>query len=227
MWLAISIASGSVKRWACGPLFYYGDLGRRRYLPQALLEDKPVLAKTSEGRAAEVDRLIAPTLQSMGYAIVRVLLSGDRRPKLQIMIERIGTEETGDGITVDGITVHDCAAASRAVSALLDVEDPIAGSYVLEVSSPGIDRPLTRLDDFRRFAGFEARLETQLPIDGRRRFRGRLAGLEDDRVLLDCDAGRFALGFAGISKAKLVLTDDLVAASQRAGDGRVEVPEAE
>lgn len=216
------IASGSDKRWACGPLFYYGDLGTETDLPQALLEDEPVLARTSEGRAAQVERLIAPTLQSMGYDIVRVMLSGDRNPKLQVMIERAGEDRIRDGITVD-----DCAAASRAVSALLDVEDPIAGAYVLEMSSPGIDRPLTRLDDFRRFAGFEARVEMRMPTDGRRRFKGRIAGVEGDEVLLDCDAERFALSFAGMTKAKLVLTDDLVAASQRADRDQVEVPEAE
>ena len=158
----------------------------------------------------------------MGYDIVRVLLSGDRSPKLQIMIERAGQTRLRDGITVE-----DCAAASRAVSALLDVEDPIAGSYVLEMSSPGIDRPLTRLEDFRRFAGFAARVEMRMPIDGRRRFSGRIVGLEGDRVLLDCETEQFALSFAGMIKAKLVLTDDLIAASQRSDQDQVEVPEAE
>jgi len=177
-------------------------------LPQALLEDEPLLAKTSEGRAAEVERLIVPSLTAMGYAIVRMLLAGDQRPKLQIMIERT------DGA---GITVDDCAAVSRAVAAILDVEDPIRGSYVLEVSSPGIDRPLTRLDDFRRFAGFEARIETVMPQSGRRRFRGRLRGVAGDRVLVDGEDGPVELRFAEIAKAKLLLTDELVAAHSRPG----------
>lgn len=174
-------------------------------MPQAMLEEAPVLAKTSEGRGAEIERLIAPSLSAMGLVIVRVLLSGEKRPKLQVMIEQ------ADGRTV---TLDDCAEASRAISALLDVEDPISGSYVLEVSSPGLDRPLTRLDDFRRFAGFEARVEMQIPVDGRRRFTGRIAGVEGTRVLLEGDEEPVALDFAGIAKAKLLMTDELVAAHQ-------------
>lgn len=174
-------------------------------MPQALLEDEPVLAMTSEGRAAEIERLIAPSVTAMGYAIVRIMISGDRRPKLQIMIER----QDGAAITID-----DCGAVSRATSAILDVEDPIAGSYVLEVSSPGIDRPLTRLDDFRRFAGFEARVEVRIPVEGRRRFRGRLLGVEGDRVLIEGEDGPLELRFATIARAKLVLTDALLAAHE-------------
>ena len=105
-----------------------------------------------------------------------VLLSGDHRPKLQIMVER----QDGAPVSVD-----DCAAASRLVSTVLDVEDPLSGPYVLEVSSPGIDRPLTRLGDFERFAGFEARVELRVPVAGRRRFRGRLRGVDRDRIRLE------------------------------------------
>ncbi len=164
--------------------------------------------KTSEGRAADVERLITPAVEAMGYDIVRVLLSGGDRLRLQIMAER-----RADG----GMNVDDCAEVSRAVAAILDVEDPIDSAYTLEVSSPGLDRPLTRLADFERFAGFEARVEMQLPVDGRRRFRGRLRGFEGENILLACEEGDVALPFADMLKAKLVLTDDLIAASRPAG----------
>ena len=136
------------------------------------------LRKTSEGKAAEIEALIAPGLEAMGYEIVRVQLSGKQSLVLQIMAER------ADGTPV---IVDDCAAISRAVSAILDVEDPIERAYTLEVSSTGIDRPLTRLADFQRFADFEARVEMHEPIDGQRRFTGRLAGLRDES---DCDCDR-------------------------------------
>jgi ribosome maturation factor RimP len=164
-----------------------------------------VPALTSEGRAETIESLVAPSLQAEGFDIVRVLFSGDRRPKLQIMVER----QDGRAVSVD-----DCALASRLVSAVLDVEDPVSGSYVLEVSSPGIDRPLTRLQDFERFAGFEARVELRVPVEGRRRFRGRLMGVEQDRIRLETEQEQVELSFDDIQKAKLVLTDDLIAASQ-------------
>jgi len=113
------------------------------------------------------------------------------------------------------MTIDHCTEVSRVVSALLDVEDPIPGNYQLEVTSPGIDRPLVTLDDFRRFAGFEAKIELARPVDGRKRFRGRLA-LPDvpDRVVLLDEAGRVTLPFDEILRAKLVLTDELIAATQ-------------
>jgi ribosome maturation factor RimP len=101
------------------------------------------------------------------------------------------------------------------VSALLEVEDPVPGSYILEVSSPGIDRPLVRLDDYARFAGFEAQLETQRPVDGKRRFRGRIKGVEGESVRLDCGGEEAAVPFGEIRSASLVLTDDLIEAAQR------------
>jgi len=177
-------------------------------LPQAL--EGTVLAKTSEGKAAEIDRLIAPSLEAMGYEIVRVMISGNQRVVLQIMAER-----SSDG----GMNVEDCANVSRAVAAILDVEDPLSGAYTLEVSSPGIDRPLTRLADFERFAGFEAKIEVLVPVDGRRRFSGRLAGLDDGDVLLHGDEGEVRLAFAEIAKAKLKLTDELIAVSQQQENG--------
>jgi ribosome maturation factor RimP len=151
-----------------------------------------------------IQRIIAPTVEDMGYDIVRVQLSGMQRPTLQIMAER-----RDDG----SMTVEDCAEISRAVSAVLDVEDPIASAYTLEISSPGIDRPLTRLKDYERFAGFEARVETRFPIDGRKRFRGLLRGVADEAVQIETDTGMVAIPFADIQRGKLVLTDALVAAS--------------
>ncbi|MEI7606274.1 MAG: ribosome maturation factor RimP [Rhodospirillaceae bacterium] len=151
-----------------------------------------------------VQGIIAPTVAAMGYEIVRVQLSGGRRPVLQVMAERV------DGAAM---TVDDCADISRTVSALLDVEDPISGAYHLEVSSPGIDRPLTRLKDFERYAGFEARIETKALIDGRRRFKGVLKGIAGERVRVETEDGAVAeLPFGGILRAKLVLTDALIAA---------------
>ncbi len=180
-------------------------------MSQALEQAPTVLAKTSEGKAAEVEALIAPSLAAMGYDIVRVLLSGGDRLRLQIMAER-----HADG----GMNVDDCAEVSRAVAAILDVEDPIESAYTLEVSSPGIDRPLTRLADFDRFAGFEGRVEMINPIDGRRRFSGRLRGTREAAVLLESEDGEVALPFAAIQKAKLLLTDELIAAQpQTAVDG--------
>jgi ribosome maturation factor RimP len=157
-------------------------------------------------KAATVERVIAPSLKAMGYEVVRVLVMGAHRPVLQIMIERTDGAEVG---------VEDCAEVSRAVSALLDVEDPIAVSYTLEVSSPGIDRPLIRPQDYVRFAGFEAKLETRAPIDGRKRFRGRLMGLEGDRVRIATAEGESLLPIGEVQRAKLVLTDELIAATAK------------
>jgi ribosome maturation factor RimP len=156
-------------------------------------------------KTAEIARLVEPTLMAMGYQLVRVQFGGSAgRPTLQIMAER------SDG---QAMAVEDCAEISRTLSALLDVEDPVQGSYLLEVSSPGIDRPLVRPSDYERFAGFEARLELRQPIEGRRRFKGRLAGLESGRVRVMEPSGEVSLPLDDISKAKLVLTDELIAAT--------------
>jgi ribosome maturation factor RimP len=175
-------------------------------------------ALTSEGKAAEVEDLIAPSLGDMGYDVVRVQLGGGHRQLLQVMAER------RDG---RGMTVEDCAEISRAVSVLLDVADPIRGAFTLEVSSPGIDRPLTRPEDFERFAGFEAKLELRFAHEGRRRFRGRLLGLEDAQVRLATEDGELRLPFGELAKAKLVLTDDLLAAAQGGAGQDSEAQDAE
>ena len=156
---------------------------------------------------AAIDRrlaaIVTPTIEGLGFELVRLRLMGGRRAVLQIMAER----------PEGGIEVDDCARISRAVSAVLDVEDPIAGEYVLEVSSPGIDRPLTRLKDFETWAGYEAKLETDELIDGRRRFKGVLQGVEDGEVLIEIPEGTIGLAFDMLADAKLVLTDALIAES--------------
>ena len=150
----------------------------------------------------QIAGIIEPSLDAMGYRLVRVAVLGAGRTTLQIMAER--RDEAA-------MTVDDCAAISRSVSALLDVADPIASAYPLEVSSPGIDRPLVRPEDYDRFAGFEARIEVSRPISGRKRFRGRLLGISEDMVRLKEGEAEHAVPLAEIAKAKLVLTDDLLA----------------
>jgi len=156
-------------------------------------------------RTETIAALIAPTLEAMGYELVRVMSTGGRRPTLQVMAERLDRK---------GMTVDDCAEISRAVSVILDVEDPIKDAYQLEVSSPGIDRPLIKPIDFERFSGFEARVETDRLIGGQRKFKGRLLGLEDGAVRLALPEGEQSIPFSSIRKAKLVLTDDLLAAKE-------------
>jgi len=152
--------------------------------------------------AKRVETIIGPTLNELGFELVRVQITGAQRRTLQIMAER------GDGANM---TVEDCAAISRSVSAILDVEDPIKSAYTLEVSSPGLDRPLTRPRDYQRFAGLEARLELSRPLDGRRRFRGRLRGLAGDTVQIDMEGQDISIPFDDIERAKLILNDELLA----------------
>jgi ribosome maturation factor RimP len=156
---------------------------------------------------ARIETLIAPSLEAMGYRLVRVAITGGRRTQvLQVMVEHIDERPMG---------VDDCTEVTHTVSALLDVADPIEHSYLLEVSSPGIDRPLVRREDYERFQGHEAKLELAAPIEGRRRFRGKLLGVEADRVRLNLGAEVVEVPLACIQRAKLVLTDELLAAQQR------------
>ncbi|WP_439110938.1 ribosome maturation factor RimP [Lentibacter sp.] len=157
-----------------------------------------LIAKTAQDR--RMAELITPVIEDMGFELVRLRLQSGEIPLLQIMAER----------PEGGIEVDDCGAISNAVSALLDVEDPLEEEYTLEVSSPGIDRPLTRLKDFETFEGFEAKVETAEMIDGQKRFRGELAGVEDDEVLLTIDQGTIGLKFEWLVEAKLIMTDELI-----------------
>ncbi len=163
---------------------------------------------------AAIDRRLAeiaqPVIEDLGFELVRIRLMGGKTHVLQVMAER------PDG----GIEVDECAKISTALSAILDVEDPIEENYTLEVSSPGIDRPLTRLKDFDAWNGYEAKIETTELIEGRRRFKGILAGTEGDEVLISLDDQgedvTIGLKFDWLSDAKLVLTDDLIREMLRA-----------
>lgn len=155
--------------------------------------------------AGRIERLVAPSIEAMGFDIVRVLLSGQQRQRLQVMVER------RDG---GAIAVEDCAEVSRAISVALDVEAPLEGAFTLEVSSPGIDRPLVRRADFERFAGFEAKIETGRAIDGQRRFRGRLLGIDGDIIRIRVDGAEVELSHGDVKRAKLILNDALIETSK-------------
>lgn len=173
-------------------------------------------AKTTEDR--KLIEIFDPIAETLGLNIVRIRLMGSNKPggarRLQVMAER---KRDGD------INVNECARLSRAISAYMDESDPISGEYILEVSSPGIDRPLTRLEDFETYEGYEARLELDRLAEGRKRFRGVLAGIEDDHVAinLEGDEDTAMIPFAWIIDAKLVLTDELMkkGAEKRAAQG--------
>ncbi|MFZ1105213.1 MAG: ribosome maturation factor RimP [Hyphomicrobiaceae bacterium] len=156
------------------------------------------------GVAAQIAGLIEPTLNEMGFRLVRVIISGRNGTTVQIMAER------PDGT----MTIDDCADVSRQLSPLLDAHDPISGHYTLEISSPGIDRPLVRTSDFVAWAGHEAKVETREPVGGRRRFRGLLKGLDGTQVHLEVSADQggpeVRLPLDAVLEARLVLTDELV-----------------
>ena len=164
------------------------------------------------GLAGEIAALAEPVLGDLGFRLVRVTLSGHNGATVQIMAER------PDGT----ITIEECAEISRQLSPVLDAHDPMPGSYALEISSPGIDRPLVRRSDFDDWIGYEAKLETRTLIDGRKRFRGLLQGLDGDETRIEIEddqAGRriVNLPIANIAEARLVLTDELVREALRRG----------
>ena len=165
------------------------------------------------GVAARVSAVAAPVLQQLGYRLVRIKISGEAGCTVQIMAER------PDG----SMQIEDCEAVSRALSPVLDIADPIDRAYRLEISSPGIDRPLVRRSDFERYAGYLVRIEMAVARHGRKRFRGTLVGVEGDAAKLRREDARadedvdVLLAMEDIAEAKLVLTDELVAESMRRG----------
>jgi ribosome maturation factor RimP len=179
--------------------------GASTNLEDAGFAEEPRLI-TEPGRAARVAVLAEPVLASLGFRLVRVRISGFAGCTVQIMAER------PDGT----MNIDDCEAVSRALSPVFDVADLVEGSYRLEISSPGIDRPLVRRSDFDRYAGHVAQIEMQVPIDGRKRFRGELHGTDGEcaRIRSD-DSNDILLRIDDMAEARLVLTDALVAESLR------------
>ncbi|MEM9107591.1 MAG: ribosome maturation factor RimP [Pseudomonadota bacterium] len=167
---------------------------------------KEVRLITETGLDARVAAIVEPVLEPMGFRLVRVRLSGQNGQTLQIMAER------GDGT----MTVQDCEAVSRAVSPVLDVEDPIDRAYHLEVSSPGIDRPMVRKSDFERWSGHLLKCETSVMVADRKRFRGHIKDVTADGFTLQRDQASYGddpiveIPFDALSEAKLILTDDLI-----------------
>lgn len=174
------------------PLFCYKEKGMPQNHPlQAMLE---------------------PITTQLGYELVRIITIGQKNPTLQIMIDRL------DG---KNINVDDCVKVSRAVSEFMDEKDPIKDQYSLEVSSPGLDRPLTKIEHFKRFAGLEAKLETFNEVDKRKRFKGLLKNVNGNQISIDMDGTEYTIDFDNISKAKLVITDELLAMAE--ADQEVEI----
>lgn len=148
-----------------------------------------------------VEDLIAPAVDALGFEIVRVLTTGNVNPTLQIMIERKDRKD---------IVVEDCATVSRAVSEILDEKDPIDGQYSLEVSSPGLDRPLTKPEHFKRFCGYEVKIDTSTEINGRKRLKGKMTAVDDNNdIHLSVGEEEFVIPYEAVNKAKLVITDEL------------------
>lgn len=152
-----------------------------------------------------ITQTIEPSMEAMGYTLVQVKLADSaRRKTLTVMAER------ADDVPM---SFDDCTEISRTVSALLDVEDPITTAYDLEVCSPGLERPLVRPVDYKKYTGFEAKLETMVPVNGRKRFRGAIDGIENETVRITTPEGQAEIAFRNIRTAKLVVTDALVTAS--------------
>ena len=169
---------------------------------------------------AELTRLIEPEAQAEGLALVRVkMIGGAADPTLQVMAERPDTRQ---------LSLEDCALLSRRISDLLDEKDPIEDSYRLEVSSPGIDRPLTRLSDYDDWKGHEARIHPHEPYEGRKQLSGDLIGTEGDTVRIDVKGyGEVAIPFAAIRNAKLLMTDRLIKATAPLSAAGADVEEIE
>lgn len=182
--IPIVIEGGLGKR----PAFFVGFLRTMRQTP---LEIK-------------ISKIVKPVIEDLGYALVFVKIVGEAGGimNVQIMAENPETKR---------LPIDACAAISRAISAVMDVEDPISGRYTLEVSSPGIDRPLTRLEDFVTYTGYEAKIESDMPAEnGQRKFRGRLLGLDGEQIMIVTEQGEAKVPYSSLVKAKLVLTDELI-----------------
>lgn len=191
-----------------GPLILLADTGLRMAAATSLPGDDRFITET--GLAGGIAALVEPVLQGLGYRLVRVRVIGGDTSTLQIMAER------PDGT----MTIEDCEQISRNLSPVLDAHDPVSEAYRLEISSPGIDRPLVRPSDFGNWAGSEAKIELKEAVNGRKRFKGIIEGFEDGEVRLECELdqlGRQVLGFpiTLIAEARLVLTDELVRESLR------------
>lgn len=145
--------------------------------------------------------LIEPQVEKLGFELVRVITIGQANPTLQVMID------VADGSR--DITVDDCASVSRVLSDLLDEKDPIKDKYILEVSSPGLDRPLTKLKHFVRYKGYDVKIETENKVENRKRFKGKIADVDDENVVINMEDTQYTIPFAEINKAKLVITDEL------------------
>lgn len=163
--------------------------------------------------------LLEPVIEGLGYELVRILTIGQKNPTLQIMIDR----KDGQDINVD-----DCATVSRKISEVMDEKDPIEDQYSLEVSSPGLDRPLTKVEHFKRFLGYETKIETGVEVSGRKRFKGKTLAVDDKNTIkLEMDGQEYDIPFEDINKAKIVLTDELLASymAAHADDEAVELDE--
>lgn len=164
-----------------------------------------------------LQELVTPVVEGAGFEVVRLRLTGSRTKTLQVMAER------PDGT----MTAEDCASLSRAISPVLEEADPFDDKYILEVSSPGIDRPLTRLKDYERWEGFDAKIELRQPVEGQKRFRGVLAGIEDEDVCIDLEGedDTALIPFSLIASGKLLLTDELVTESLRRSKAAEKAPD--
>ncbi len=157
-----------------------------------------------------LEDLLMPVVEKLGYELVRVLTIGAKNPTLQVMIDRLDGKD---------VNVDDCAKVSRALSDVLDEKDPIENQYSLEVSSPGIDRPLTKPEHFSRFVGYEAKVEMSVPVENRKRFKGKILAINPQNIVsFEMENVVYSLPFDEISKAKIVITDALLAQFAAAQD---------
>ena len=159
---------------------------------------------SNESQEFKIKELISPVIESLGYEVVRVQIYDEGTKTLQIMVDRL------DGVNLN---VDDCSTISKEISVIIDVNDPISENYLLEVSSPGIDRPLLLFKDFQKYAGFHARVDMNIALDGRKKFKGKLTGVEGDNIRIRIKEETYSLPFSEIEKAKLLLTQELLDAA--------------